>query len=189
MTLRCKPDIRPNRGMSLLETLACICILMIVISLATQTFISGMRLSQSGQQAAERMDAIERLRVDFTESVQRALVVQPEAVGVKTGPDALALEIPARPDCDETRHLVVWGRDEAAKAVLRRDFIDPGDGKWCLSRTTEYPMTVMAVRFEYDAPDECTRTRRIALSIDVAGARTRERVNTHCFTAARRSVP
>lgn len=85
---------RHSSGYTLIELLAYLAVFSVVVNLAATLFVSAGRLRMMGNEALERMQALDEIGKQFTETVQESAGAAPEADGYTTSAGTLVLRLP-----------------------------------------------------------------------------------------------
>lgn len=139
---------RPSRnsGFTLLEILAYCVILLVVLNVSAQIFVTCVRLCSLGTRMSDRAAVLQQIEEQFVADVRAATRVVEQAGTYRTGPDMLVLEVPASDLA--VRTYVVFGTVQDPKR-LGKIVLHEKNGAVDSDSLHTYPLDLRTWRFDY----------------------------------------
>ena len=163
---------RDAAGYTLIELLAYLSVFAVVVNLAGSLFVSAGRLRMMGNEALERMQALDEMGRRFTDAVHESSGVAREADGFTTSDETLVLNLP------HDRYAVM-GRLRGDDRFVTMKFAAGAPGTPEFLKTFSYPVEHMI--YSVGARGDVTMRVRLRNDAPHGGAE-------HTFVAMPRSV-
>lgn len=166
---------RSSAGFSLLELLAYLAVFAVVVNLAGSLFVSASRLRMMGNEAIQRMQALDEIARRFTEAVQSASGVADEAPGYASDEQTLILELPrgrftvmGRLRGDDRLGIITFAQDTPAQPEFLVTFSHPvSDLKFARDQNGA---VTMRIRLKHEASKPSTEHVFVACPRSVSRA-------------------